>query len=43
MFVELKEDLCENKTIEFVRRSERSLCTQFFELVANDEFVICDR
>jgi hypothetical protein len=41
MIVELKEDLCENETIEFVWCAEQSMRIRFFEFVANDEFVIC--
>jgi hypothetical protein len=41
MIVELKEDLCEDETIEFVWCAERSMRIRFFEFVANDEFVIC--
>jgi hypothetical protein len=40
MIVELKEDLCEDKTIEFVWRTEKSMCVRFFECAAHDEFVI---
>jgi hypothetical protein len=41
MTVELKEDLCENKTTEFIWRCEESMCVRFFQFATHDEFVIC--
>jgi hypothetical protein len=41
MIVELKKDLCEDKTIEFIQRSKESMCVRFFEFAAHDKFVIC--
>ncbi len=43
MIAELKKDLCEDESTEFVRCAERSLRIRFFQFVANDELVICDR
>jgi flagellar motility protein MotE (MotC chaperone) len=43
MIAELKEDLCEDESIEFVWCAERSMCIRFSQFVANDELVICDR
>ncbi len=43
MIVELKKNLCENKTTEFIKRSEKSMCIQLFELVAHDKYEFCDR
>jgi hypothetical protein len=40
MIVELKEDLCEDETTEFVWCAERSMCVRFFERATHDEFVI---
>jgi hypothetical protein len=41
MIFELRKDLCEDETIEFIWRSEKSMCVQFFQFAAHDEFVIC--
>ncbi len=43
MIVELKKDLCENETIELIKRSKRSMCIRFFEFVAHDKYEFCDR
>jgi hypothetical protein len=41
MTVELREDLCEDKTIEFIWRSKKSMCVRFSKFAAHDKFVIC--
>ncbi len=41
MTVELKEDLCEDRTTKFIWRCEESMCVRFSQFVAHDEFVIC--
>jgi hypothetical protein len=41
MIVELKKDLCEDKTIEFNWRCEESMCVRFSHFATHDEFVIC--
>ncbi len=41
MIVELKKDLCEDETTEFIWRLEELMCVQFSEFAAHDKFVIC--
>jgi hypothetical protein len=41
MTVELRENLCEDKTTEFIWRCEESMCVRFSQFAAHDEFVIC--
>jgi hypothetical protein len=41
MTVELREDLCEDRTIEFIWRCEELICVRFSQFAAHDEFVIC--
>ncbi len=43
MIVELKKSLCEDEATEFIKRSERLMCIQFFEFVAHNKYEFCDR
>ncbi len=43
MIVELKKNLCEDETIEFIKRSKKSICIRSSELVAHDKYEFCDR
>jgi hypothetical protein len=43
MIVELKKDLCKNKTIEFIKRLEKLMCIQLFKLVTHNKYEFYDR
>ncbi len=43
MTVEVRKNLCEDKTTEFIERSKKSMCIRFSELVAHDKYEFCDR
>ncbi len=43
MIIELRKNLCENETIEFIERLKKSMCIRFSEFVAHDIYEFCDR
>jgi hypothetical protein len=43
MIVELRKDLYRDETIEFIKRSEESMCIRFSELVAHDKYKFYDQ
>ncbi len=43
MIVELKKDLYEDETTEFIERSKEFMCIRFSELVAHNKYEFCDR
>jgi hypothetical protein len=43
MIIELTKNSCENKMIEFIKRSQKSIYIQFFELVAHCKYEFCNR